>query len=232
MSYKDISAEWRVEESLAALRFFLGRFKKYTVAFSQQAEDVLLLDLVKQIDPNPDVFSIDTGKLFKEAAEYNRSIEEFYGIKINVIRPDEGEVERMVAEHGEQLYYESAELRKHCCHVRKVNPLQKYLKDFPLWLTGLRKQQSPTRTDLETIEYDEATGVYKLSPLLGWTTNQMFDYIEAKKIPLNPLYEQGYPSIGCACCTRPVQPGEDIRRGRWWWEDPTQKECGLHVKHK
>lgn len=232
MSYKDISAEWRVEESLAALRFFLGRFKKYTVAFSQQAEDVLLLDLVKQIDPNPDVFSIDTGKLFGEAAEYNRSIEEFYGIKINVIRPDEGEVERMVTEHGEQLYYESAELRKHCCHVRKVNPLQKYLKNFPLWLTGLRKQQSPTRTDLETVEYDEATGVYKLSPLLGWTTNQMFDYIKTKKIPLNPLYEQGYPSIGCACCTRPVQPGEDIRRGRWWWEDPTQKECGLHVKHK
>jgi len=232
MSYNDISAEWRVEESLAALRFFLGRFKKYTVAFSQQAEDVLLLDLVKQIDPNPDVFSIDTGKLFGEAAEYNRCIEEFYGIKINVIRPDEDEVERMVAEHGEQLYYESTELRKHCCHVRKVNPLQKYLKDFPLWLTGLRKQQSPTRTDLETIEYDEATGVYKLSPLLGWTTSQMFAYIEAKKIPLNPLYEQGYPSIGCACCTRAVQPGEDIRRGRWWWEDPTQKECGLHVKHK
>lgn len=232
MSYERRLYRWRVEESLHALSYFVNEFKTYTVAFSQQAEDIVLLDLVRQIDPSPDVFSIDTGKLFEGVDAYNREISDFFGIRINVIKPDPFEVEKMVENHSEELYYTSTELRKHCCHVRKVIPLKKYLKDFPLWVTGLRREQSATRADLETIEHDENSGVYKLSPLLGWSTEQVFEYIRERNIPLNPLYAQGYKSIGCACCTRPVREGEDIRRGRWWWEDPSQKECGLHTKHK
>lgn len=224
MSYKD--------ESLAVLKLFIGKFGKYTVAFSHQAEDAVLLDLVKQIDPSPDVFTINTGKLFHESEEYTKTAEEFFGVKIHSLQPDRKEVENMTAAHGEQLYYESVELRKLCCHVRKVNPLQKYLKNYPMWLTGLRREQSPTRANLEKAEYDEMTKTYKISPLLDWSTGQIFNYIRERGIPLNPLYAQGYPSIGCACCTRPVEQGEDIRRGRWWWEDPSQKECGLHIKHK
>lgn len=224
MSYKD--------ESLAVLKLFIGKFGKYTVAFSHQAEDVVLLDLVKQVDPSPDVFTINTGKLFGESEQYTKTAEEFFGVKIHSLQPDGAEVEKMTAEHGEQLYYESVELRKLCCHVRKVNPLQKYLKNYPMWLTGLRREQSPTRANLEKAEYDETTKTYKISPLLDWSTGQIFEYIRERGIPLNPLYAQGYPSIGCACCTRPVEQGEDIRRGRWWWEDPSQKECGLHIKHK
>lgn len=223
--------EWRISESLNAIRFFIEKFEgRYTVAFSHQAEDILLLDLVKKIDPNPDVFTIATGKLFPVADDFTKETEKFFGVKINVIEPDKEEVESMVKKHGEELYYESVELRKLCCHTRKVVPLNRYLKGFPLWLTGLRKEQSPTRSDLEAFEHDPVTGIYKLSPILPWRTEEMLDYIKENGLPHNPLYAENYTSIGCEPCTRPVLPGEDIRRGRWWWEDPSQKECGLHSR--
>ena len=136
----------------------------------------------------------------------------------------------MVAEKGLDLFYESVENRKLCCHIRKVEPLKRALQGLKVWICGLRREQSVTRADLNVIEWDEANGLYKINPLIDWTEKQVWDYVHAEKIPYNKLHDQGYPSIGCAPCTRAVKPGEDVRAGRWWWESPDKKECGLHFK--
>jgi phosphoadenosine phosphosulfate reductase len=231
MSYKTLLSRWREEETLSALRFFSREFEgRHSLAFSHQAEDVVLLDLLKKAGVTPRVFTISTGKLFPESEAMNRETEEFFGIRLDVIRPEPAEVERMTEEHGEDLFYKSTELRKLCCRVRKVVPLNAYLKGFSLWFTGLRKEQSPTRTDLDVLEYDEASGIYKVSPLLEWTTGQVMEYAEKHRLPHNQLYAKGFLSIGCEPCTRPASDPADIRSGRWWWESPEHKECGLHLK--
>jgi phosphoadenosine phosphosulfate reductase len=161
------------------------------------------------------------------------AMRERYGIKVEVFFPEAGRVEKMVREQGLNLFYRSVESRKLCCDIRKVEPLNRALKTLNAWMTGLRREQAPTRTDLLKVETDQGHGgIAKINPLIDWTHKQVWNYIRENKLPYNKLHDQGYPSIGCAPCTRAIKPGEDIRAGRWWWENPETKECGLHVHGK
>ena len=175
------------------------------------------------------IFTLDTGRLPQETHDALDATRKRYGITIDVLVPDRAELEAMVREHGSNLFYASIENRKRCCHVRKVAPLRRKLGQLDAWICGLRREQAATRTAIERVEWDEANGLVKLNPLADWTTEQVWDYIRRYDVPSNPLHARGYPSIGCSPCTRAVAPGEDIRAGRWWWETPEQKECGLHV---
>ncbi|HET6485279.1 MAG TPA: phosphoadenylyl-sulfate reductase, partial [Spirochaetia bacterium] len=150
---------------------------------------------------------------------------------IQVLFPDSEAVEAMVREKGLNLFYESIENRKACCEVRKVRPLQRELRKHQAWITGLRRSQSPTRTNLHRVEYDEANAMVKVNPLIDWSRERVWGYVREHGLPYNALHDRGFPSIGCLPCTRAVEPGEDERAGRWWWEQPAQKECGIHVQN-
>jgi phosphoadenosine phosphosulfate reductase len=194
------------------------------------AEDVAVLDMMGRIDPKAArVFTLDTGRLNPETYELIDEVRAKYGIEVEVVFPDAARVEAMVREKGVNLFYRSLENRKECCEVRKVEPLRRKLATLSGWITGLRRSQAATRGRLEKIEVDFAHGkIVKLNPLADWTTSQVFDYLKANGVPTNKLHALGYPSIGCAPCTRAVKPGEDERAGRWWWESADTKECGLH----
>ena len=200
------------------------------LASSLGAEDQVLTDLIVKVAPSVQIFSLDTGRLPQETYDTIQAVFDRYGRRIEVLVPDAARVEAMVREHGPNLFYKSPDLRKACCQVRKVEPLKRKLAGLKVWITGLRRQQAVTRGQVNTIEWDESNGLIKLNPLADWTTEQVWDYIRANNVPYNALHDRGYPSIGCAPCTRAVQPGEDLRAGRWWWELPEHKECGLHVK--
>jgi phosphoadenosine phosphosulfate reductase len=166
----------------------------------------------------------------KETPDVLQHTETRYGIRIQVVRPDEAALARMLQEHGKDLYYEGVEKRKLCCRIRKVEPLARTLAGLKAWICGLRREQSVTRRSIEKIEWDDAFGLYKVNPLGDWTEQEVWDYIIENRVPYNVLHDRGYPSIGCAPCTRAIEPGEDVRAGRWWWENPEHKECGLHPK--
>jgi len=211
-----------------ALKHF-GR-DQIALASSLGAEDQVLTDMLLKSEPKAMIFTLDTGRLPPETYDCAKGTMKRYGFRYQVYAPDVVEVKKMVAEKGEDLFYESVENRKLCCHIRKVEPLGRALKGLKAWVCGLRREQSATRTDLNIVEWDHVNGLYKISPLINWTEKQVWEYIRANKVPCNPLHDQGYPSIGCAPCTRAVKPGEDLRAGRWWWEHPDKKECGLHFK--
>ena len=154
-----------------------------------------------------------------------------YGIQLEVFFPDYNEVQRMVQEEGINLFYNSIESRHRCCQVRKLEPLQRAFKGLDAWICGLRREQSVTRQDMQVVEWDAMHQLIKVNPLISWTEKQVWDYIKEHQVPYNKLHKQGYPSIGCEPCTRAVKPGEDVRAGRWWWESPDHRECGLHQKH-
>jgi phosphoadenosine phosphosulfate reductase len=176
------------------------------------------------------VFTLDTGRLNQETYDCMDAMRERYGIEIEVFFPNASSVEQMVRQNGLNLFYRSVEARKLCCDIRKVEPLNRALKNLDAWMTGLRREQAPTRTDLRKVEVDRGhNGMAKINPLIDWTFDQIWEYIRENNLPYNNLHDQGYPSIGCAPCTRAIKPGEDIRAGRWWWENPETKECGLHV---
>jgi phosphoadenosine phosphosulfate reductase len=214
------------------LTWALGHFgsDKVALASSLGAEDQVLTDMLLKISVPATIFTLDTGRLPQETLRCMKETEYRYGFKYHIYRPDAEAVRKMVEEKGPDLFYESIENRKLCCHVRKVEPLGRVLKGLSAWICGLRREQSVTRMDLNVIEWDEANGLYKINPLIDWTEKQVWDYIHAHQVPYNKLHDQGYPSIGCAPCTRAVKPGEDIRAGRWWWEHSDKKECGLHFK--
>jgi phosphoadenosine phosphosulfate reductase len=203
------------------------------LAFSYQAEDVAALHLLLQSKVTSfEVFTLDTHKFFPETETYHEDVERFFHITIKRYYPDPTEVEKLEAELGEWGMRWSLENRHQCCEIRKVNPLAKALVGKSAWVTGLRQAQSITRADLTLLEYDEQYDLFKINPLVLWSDADLSEYIEANKLPVHPLYAQGFKSIGCAPCTRAVKEGEDIRAGRWWWENPEHKECGLHIKGK
>jgi phosphoadenosine phosphosulfate reductase len=203
------------------------------LAFSHQAEDVAALHLVSRYKRDSlQVFTLDTKKLFPETYSYHKEIENFFNLHIKIYEPAGEAVQKLETELGEWGMRESLEKRHHCCHVRKVEPLQKALAGKSAWITGLRSAQSVTRSALQILEYDEKNGLIKINPLADWSDEDLSAYIQKNKLPLNPLYEKGFKSIGCASCTRAVKENEDIRAGRWWWENPEHKECGLHLKEK
>jgi phosphoadenosine phosphosulfate reductase len=198
----------------------------FSTSFSY--EDQVIIDIISRSAP-VQIFTLDTGRLFPETyTTWTRTLEQ-YDISIQAYYPNEAELKQFVTSYGPNAFYESVELRKNCCAIRKVQPLKSALEGNAVWVTGLRAQHSSNRNDLEVLEWDETNQVIKYNPLLDWTTEQVRNYIDEHNIPYNALHDRGYVSIGCAPCTRAIKPGEDFRAGRWWWEDESKKECGLHV---
>lgn len=201
-----------------------------TFANSLGAEDMVLTDLILKQGLPVEIFSLDTGRLPAETYALIGQVEQHYDTRLKVFFPDAAAVEAYVRTEGINGFYHSVEQRKACCRIRKVEPLQRALAGKKAWITGLRAAQSTTRTGLPVREFDEGNALEKLNPLSDWSEAEVWAYLRVNDVPYNALHEQFYPSIGCAPCTRAVAVGEDIRAGRWWWEDPASKECGLHVK--
>lgn len=199
------------------------------LASSFSVEDVVIIDLLREAAPEVTIFALDTGRLNEETYEVAESVSERYGVPIDWHFPERGAVERLEREKGLFSFRESLENRHECCRIRKVEPLGRALDGLSGWITGLRREQSVTRSDLAPIEIDAAHGgILKLNPLLEWTEEKVWAYADRKRLPVNRLHRLGYPSIGCAPCTRAIKTGEHPRAGRWWWENPEHKECGLH----
>ena len=213
------------------LRWALQKFPSAAFATSLGAEDQALLWLLQETDLEIKVFSLDTGRLPEETYDLLQRNKAFFRLPIKTYSPDAAELEALIAQGGPNLFYESLDKRKSCCAVRKVAPLKRALKGHSAWITGMRRNQSSTRLGLERLEWDEANGIYKLNPLADWSHTDVWDLIEREHLPYNALHDKGYPSLGCAPCTRAVKPGDDERSGRWWWENPENKECGIHVQN-
>ena len=194
------------------------------ISTSFQADGMVILDMAHRIDRNVKVFTIDTGRLPQQTYDLIDKVKEQYGLDVDIYYPDGEELEEMVGNHGMNLFRRSVSLRLFCCNVRKVNPLNRALKNLGAWMTGLRRDQTDTRAGIAKIEVDIAHGgIIKVNPLADWSQEQVWQYIKDNQVPYNELYDQGYTSIGCAPCTRPIQPGEDRRAGRWWWENDMSK---------
>jgi len=206
-------------------------FESITFANSYGAEDMVLTDIIVKEKLNVEIFSLDTGRLPTETYTLMGEVEKTYDTKPVVFFPKHEAVEDYVRTKGMNAFYDSIELRKACCHMRKVEPLKRALANKDAWVTGMRAEQAATRTSLPTREFDEGNQLEKFNPLSDWTEQEVWAYIRMYDVPYNALHDQFYPSIGCAPCTRAVAMGEDVRAGRWWWEDPNSKECGLHVKN-
>lgn len=211
----------------------IGRFgRRLVVASSFGAEDVVLIDLVARIDPGVRIFTLDTGRLPEETWEVMERIRERYSVDIEVLAPRPEAVAQLIHAEGPYSFRRSVDARRACCQIRKVEPLGRVLETADAWVTGLRRSQAATRAHVETVELDLANGGrIKFAPLAAWTEDDVWNHIRDHRVPFNRLHELGYPSIGCAPCTRPIAPGEDIRAGRWWWEAADGRECGLHRAH-
>ena len=235
MDHKNSLDSWNLEFSGAAPETVLEWALKHFgsgIAFSTSmgAEDQAILHMISRIDKTAGVFTLDTGRLFPETYDLIDITTKKYGIPIRIYFPDTKQVEEMVNSKGINLFYESIENRKGCCHVRKIEPLKRAFAGLDAWISGLRREQSVTRTEIKMFEWDQNFGLVKINPLINWTEDQLWNFIHSNNIPYNPLHNQGFPSIGCQPCTRAIEPGEDVRAGRWWWENPETKECGLHAK--
>lgn len=214
------------------ITWFLKDFDgKVALSTSLGAEDQALTFMISQTDKAAHIFTLDTGRLFPETYDLIDLTSKKYGISIRVMFPDAARVEAMVNEKGINLFYDSIENRKLCCHLRKIEPLKRAFSGLDAWICGLRRDQSVTRQDMQLVEWDENNGLIKVNPLIDWTEEQLWSYLKSNYIPYNKLHDAGFPSIGCQPCTRAVMPGEDVRAGRWWWENPETKECGLHKRN-
>lgn len=205
---------------------------KGSIALSSSfgAEDQVLTDMILKIDNEANIFTLDTGRLPYETYDVMDKTNLKYKTKVSVYFPDNKDVEKLYQKQGINGFYESIENRKSCCYVRKIAPLKRALKGVDIWITGLRAEQSLTRENMQLFEWDEGNSLIKLNPLIMWSEKDVWEYIKENGVPYNVLHDKGYPSIGCAPCTRTVEEGADIRSGRWWWENPEHKECGLHIK--
>lgn len=193
-------------------------------------EGMALLDMLHRVDPAARTFTLDTGRVHQATYDLIDRIRQRYDMQVEVLFPRAEDVEDMTRRKGLNLFYESVENRQICCRIRKVEPLNRYLAGLDAWVTGLRRDQNVTRADTPKVEIDRVHGgMIKLNPIADWTSDQVMAYIRAHDVPINRLHEEGYPSVGCAPCTRAIRPGEDIRAGRWWWENAESKECGIHV---
>lgn len=220
-------------EGASAEEVFKWAFKafgdKVKIASSFGAEDVVLIDIASKINPDVKVFTLDTGRLAQETYDVIDACNKKYGIKTEFFCPDCKALEDSSNELGPNYFYDSVELRKKCCGIRKMEPLSRAMASLDAWVCGLRKEQSVTRAEIKKVEFFEDKPT-KINPLTDWSEQDIWDYIRINEVPYNALHDKGYPSIGCICCTRPVKRTEDVRAGRWWWESPESKECGLHRK--
>ena len=227
-----MSLSQKVEEAKVLLDSVNKSYTPVVFANSFGAEDMVLTDLIGRNFPNISMFTLDTERLPEETHSLMKEVEDRYNIETKIYFPESVAVEKYVVENGLNGFYDSIAQRKACCFMRKVEPLKRALKDKRAWITGLRRDQALTRRDLEESEFDADNGLQKISPLLNWSLSDVWAYIKDFNTPYNALHDQGYSSIGCAPCTRAITLGEDVRAGRWWWEDPETKECGLHLKDK
>jgi phosphoadenosine phosphosulfate reductase len=226
----DVTAfETRLSATSAILARIASDFTPAVFASSLAAEDMVLTDLILKNKLAIGIFSLETGRLHAETLGMLDRIRETYGSEVTLFKPQAAAVENYVATNGLNAFYDSVEMRKECCRIRKIEPLNRALSGNTAWVTGQRRTQSSTRTELDVQEDDTAHGMQKFNPLADWSEEDIWHYIRSNNVPYNPLHDQGYPSIGCEPCTRAIQPGEDVRAGRWWWENPESKECGLHV---
>ena len=203
---------------------------KMALSNSLGLEDMVLTDMLMKLDPAFPVFTLDTGRLFQETYNLIEEAKLRWKLSMKVLFPDRAAVETLVLEKGPNSFYYSLENRKECCRIRKIEPLKRELSGLDAWITGLRREQAVTRSEVQPVEWDEAFGLVKLNPLAGWSEQDCQEYARKNHVPVHALHKKGFPSIGCAPCTRAVKAGEDIRSGRWWWENPDSKECGLHRK--
>jgi phosphoadenosine phosphosulfate reductase len=219
----------KVEAARALLRRIASEFAPAAFANSLGAEDMVLTDLVLSERLPIEIFTLDTGRLPQETYALLDAIAERYGTRLRIVFPRAEAVEAYVVAHGTNAFYRSLELRKACCRIRKVEPLARALAGKRAWIAGLRRAQSPTRGAIAVESYDATHGLVKFNPLADWSEDEVWAYLRTHGVPYNALHDRGYRSIGCAPCTRAVAPGEDARAGRWWWEEPCSKECGLHL---
>jgi phosphoadenosine phosphosulfate reductase len=229
----DIAAATRELQNQGAadvLRWGLGRFgRQLAIASSFSIEDNVVIDLAHKIDPTVRVFALDTGRLPEETYQTADRVRDKYNIEIEWLFPDRIEVEALLRKKGLYSFMESLDNRHECCGIRKVEPLGRILAGLDAWVTGLRRDQSVTRADTGVLEFDQGHGgMAKLNPIIGWSDAELWAYADAQRVPIHPLHKKGFPSIGCEPCTRAIKPGEHPRAGRWWWENPESKECGLH----
>ena len=226
-----MSLDEKVQRATALLQKIATEYSPAVFANSLGAEDMVITDLIARNRLDIGIFSLDTGRLPAETYTLLQKAGEAYpAAPIKVYFPDTAKTEAWVNANGINAFYNSIEQRKACCHIRKIEPLKRALAGQKAWITGLRAQQSTTRTGLGEQEFDQDNGLEKFNPLIDWTEKEVWEYLRANKVPYNELHDKHYPSIGCAPCTRAISMGEDVRAGRWWWENPETKECGLHVK--
>ncbi len=213
------------------IEYLLKEYRgKVALSSSMGAEDQLLTDMIYKVDTKSRVFTLDTGRLPYETYDLIERTSKFYGSNIELFFPENKLVEEYVKRDGINGFYNSIRSRKECCQIRKIEPLKRALKGVEVWITGLRASQSITRESLSLVEFDNSFDLIKVNPLKDWSEDDVWRYIRENSVPYNKLHDQNYPSIGCAPCTRAISEGEDIRDGRWWWEDREHKECGLHLK--
>lgn len=205
------------------------RFSDVRFATSLAAEDMVVTDAIKKVNANIKLFTLATGRLHQETVDIVKTTEDHYGVKIEKVYPNESDVQGFIDQYGMNGFYDGEEPKKACCGVRKIKPLNGALHCADAWITGQRREQSTTRTELNFEEADDARGITKFNPLFDWSESDVWAYIQQENVPVHPLHLKGYPSIGCEPCTRQVKKGEDIRAGRWWWLQSNSKECGLHV---
>ena len=228
---EDLNKKFENGKAQDVVKYFLKECKrKIALSSSLGAEDQVLTEMVANIDPNAKIFTLDTGRLFPETYNLISETNKKYNIKIEVFFPDYKSVEGMVKEKGINLFYESVENRKLCCHLRKIEPAKRAFEGLDVWICGLRKEQSLNRFFTKMVEWDEVNNMIKVNPLLNWSEKEVWDYIKGNQIPYNKLHDKGFPSIGCQPCTRAIKKGEDVRAGRWWWAEPEHSQCGLHGK--
>lgn len=220
-----------VKITIATLQRVAEEFTPAVLASSLAAEDQVLTDMILRgkMQDKIGIFTLETGRLHAETLSVIDRIKETYGYDVALYRPQPEAVDAYVKQNGLNAFYESVDMRKECCRIRKVEPLNRALQGKRAWVTGQRRAQSATRAELHVQEQDDAHNMVKFNPLADWSEEDVWHYIRSNNVPYNPLHDRGYPSIGCEPCTRAIQPGEDVRAGRWWWENPESKECGLHV---
>lgn len=225
-----------LQQKIEQLREVLGNIQQnYSpAAFANSfgAEDMVLTDIIARYYPEIGIFTLDTGRLPQETYDLMQKVKERYSVPIHTYFPDFSSVENYVTQYGPNGFYESVDLRKRCCYIRKVEPLKRALAGKRAWITGMRREQSTTREELKLSVFDDVHGIHKFNPLCDWSEKDVWNYIKQHNVPYNVLHDRFYPSIGCAPCTRAITPGEDVRSGRWWWENPDSKECGLHTRNK
>ena len=222
MTHEDASRE--------LLAWIAAQHARAALASSLSAEDMVLTDMIARQRLPIDLFTLDTGRLHRDTLELLGEIRQRYGREVQVFFPEEKAINEYVARHGRNAFYGNAELRRRCCEIRKVEPLGRALAGRDAWITGQRRAQTAARADLAREEFDPVHGLKKFNPLADWTEGEVWHYIRERDVPCNRLYDQGYRSIGCAPCTRPVVAGEDPRAGRWWWEQASVRECGIHLE--